>query len=76
MQIFADIHPLQSEQSKQGSLFVMYGLKQALCEITGMADMTLQPAAGAHGELTALMMIKAFHRDNGESNRHIVLVPD
>ena len=73
---YADIHPLQSQASRQGSLEVMFRLKEALCEITGMADMTLQPAAGAHGELTALMMIKAYHRDKGEAYRHIVLVPD
>jgi len=73
---FADIHPLQSEDDMQGSLEVMHNLKQSLCEVTGMDDMTLQPSAGAHGELTSLMMIKQFHESKGEGHRHIVFVPD
>ncbi len=73
---FTQVHPLQKAEDMQGTLQVMYELKNSLCEITGMSDMTLQPAAGAHGELTALMMIKAFHHDNGEQDRNIVLVPD
>ena len=73
---FTHIHPLQPQASMQGTLEVMHDLAKSLCKITGMHDITLQPAAGAHGELTALMMIKAFHRDHGEANRNIVLVPD
>ncbi|MEX1377989.1 MAG: aminomethyl-transferring glycine dehydrogenase subunit GcvPB [Eubacteriales bacterium] len=73
---FQDIHPLQSEQDMQGSLEIMYKLKEALCEVTGMDDMTLQPSAGAHGELTSLMMIKEFHESNGQGHRSKVFVPD
>ncbi len=73
---FQNIHPLQSEEDMQGSLEVMYELKEALCEVTGMDDMTLQPSAGAHGELTSLMMIKAFHESNGQAYRNKVFVPD
>jgi len=54
----------------------MYNLKAALCEITGMHDMTLQPAAGAHGEFTGMLMIKAYHESRGDSNRNVMLVPD
>ena len=50
--------------------------KSILAEITGMDEITLQPAAGAHGEWTALMMIRAFHESNGDFNRTKVLVPD
>jgi len=73
---FANSHPLQNSEDMQGTLEIMYDLKNELCEITGMHDMSLQPAAGAHGELTALMMIKAYHRDHGQSHRNIVLIPD
>ncbi|WOV88865.1 aminomethyl-transferring glycine dehydrogenase subunit GcvPB [Sporosarcina oncorhynchi] len=73
---FANIHPLQDESTVQGAMEVMYDLQEHLSEITGMAEVTLQPAAGAHGEWTALMMIRAFHEANGESNRTKVLVPD
>ena len=73
---FQNIHPLQSQEDMQGSLEVMYRLKEALCEVTGMDDMTLQPSAGAHGELTSLMMIKQFHESNGEGHRNKVFVPD
>ncbi|MBD7983172.1 aminomethyl-transferring glycine dehydrogenase subunit GcvPB [Sporosarcina sp. Sa2YVA2] len=73
---FANIHPLQDESTVQGAMEIMYDLQQHLAEITGMPEVTLQPAAGAHGEWTALMMIRAFHESNGESNRTKVLVPD
>lgn len=73
---FANIHPLQCVEDMQGSLGLMYNLKVALCELTGMDDMTLQPAAGAHGELTALMMIKEYHASNNQSHRNVVFVPD
>jgi len=75
-QRFSNVHPMQNASDMQGTLQVMYDLKNKLCEITGMHDMSLQPSAGAHGELTALMMIKAFHRDNGGIGRNVVLVPD
>ena len=73
---FAHIHPLQDESTVQGAMEIMYDLQEHLSEITGMDEVTLQPAAGAHGEWTALMMIRAFHEANGESHRTKVLVPD
>ncbi|WP_397539272.1 aminomethyl-transferring glycine dehydrogenase subunit GcvPB [Rummeliibacillus pycnus] len=73
---FANIHPLQDEKTVQGALELMYDLQQHLIEITGMDEVTLQPAAGAHGEWTALMMIRAFHEANGEHERTKVIVPD
>ncbi len=73
---FANIHPLQDESSVQGAMELMYDLQEHLIEITGMDDVTLQPAAGAHGEWTALMMIRAFHEANGDHHRTKVIVPD
>lgn len=73
---FAHIHPLQDESSVQGSLGLLYDLQEHLIEITGMDEVTLQPAAGAHGEWTGLMMIRAFHEANGDMNRTKVIVPD
>ncbi|MFD1206369.1 MULTISPECIES: aminomethyl-transferring glycine dehydrogenase subunit GcvPB [Sporosarcina] len=73
---FANVHPLQDESTVQGAMEVMYDLQEHLSEITGMDEVTLQPAAGAHGEWTALMMIRAFHEANGETERTEVLVPD
>lgn len=73
---FANIHPLQDESTVQGAMEVAYDLQEHLCEITGMDEVTLQPAAGAHGEWTALMMIRAFHEANGDKGRTKVLVPD
>jgi len=73
---FANIHPLQSADCIQGSLQLLHELEQSLCEIAGMDRMTLQPAAGAHGELTGIMIIKAYHEKNGESHRNKIIVPD
>ena len=73
---FADIHPLQDEETVQGAMELMYDLQEHLIEITGMDEVTLQPAAGAHGEWTALMMIRAFHLANGDTQRTKVIVPD
>lgn len=72
---FAKIHPYQAEETLQGALKVMYDLQTELAEITGMDEVTLQPAAGAQGEWTALMMIRAYHESRGES-RTKVIVPD
>jgi glycine dehydrogenase subunit 2 len=72
---FTDLHPYQDEDSVQGALSLMWRLEQALCAVVGVERVTLQPAAGAHGEWTALRMIQAFHRSRGES-RMEVLVPD
>jgi glycine dehydrogenase subunit 2 len=73
---FAHIHPLQDESSVQGALGLLYDLQEHLIEITGMDEVTLQPAAGAHGEWTGLMMIRAYHEANGDMNRTKVIVPD
>ncbi len=72
---FAALHPYQDEDTVQGALELMWRLEQALCSIVGVERVTLQPAAGAHGEWTALRMIQAFHKSLGES-RGEVLVPD
>jgi glycine dehydrogenase subunit 2 len=72
---FAGLHPYQDVDSVQGALELMWRLERALCEVVGVERVTLQPAAGAHGEWTALRMIAAFHGSRGE-NRTEVLVPD
>lgn len=73
---FARIHPLQPESTVQGALAMMYGLSSMLAEITGMAAVSLQPAAGAHGEQTGLMLIKKYHEDRGDQGRTKIIVPD
>jgi len=73
---FAGVHPLQAEETAQGWLQVFYELEQDLKEITGMDRFTLQPAAGAQGELCGMMMVRAYHASRGEPNRRKVLVPD
>ncbi|MCD5323540.1 MULTISPECIES: aminomethyl-transferring glycine dehydrogenase subunit GcvPB [Pontibacillus] len=73
---FSHIHPLQAPESVQGALGLMYDLQTSLEAITGMDQVTLQPAAGAHGEWTGLMMIRAYHEANGDYNRTKVIVPD
>lgn len=73
---FSNIHPLQPVETVQGALELMYGLDQMLSEITGMERVSLQPAAGAHGELTGLMIIKAYHQSRGDSKRNKIIVPD
>lgn len=73
---FARIHPLQKEETVQGALEIMYDLSESLCEVTGMEKMTLQPSAGAHGELTGLMIIKAYHEKRGDTKRKNIIVPD
>lgn len=74
---FTHIHPLQPASTVPGALEVLCQVQEILCEVTGFDEITLQPLAGAHGELTCLMLIKAFHEANGEGEtRRIVLVPD
>ncbi len=86
---FCDIHPLQPQEEIQGILKLLYDFEQYLCAIFGFDAFTLQPCAGAHGELTALMMIKAFHekksgnreqkeknREQGSGIRNKIIVPD
>jgi glycine dehydrogenase subunit 2 len=73
---FAAIHPLQDEATVQGALGLMHALQEDLKEIGGFAAVSLQPAAGAQGELTALLMIRAFHADRSENQRDRILIPD
>ncbi|MGF2617049.1 glycine dehydrogenase subunit 2 [Rossellomorea vietnamensis] len=73
---FAHLHPLQETEGVQGALELMFDLQEHLKEITGMDEVTLQPAAGAHGEWTGLMMIRAYHEANGDTKRTKVIVPD
>ncbi|MFB1050378.1 aminomethyl-transferring glycine dehydrogenase subunit GcvPB [Paraliobacillus sp. JSM ZJ581] len=70
------IHPYQPSETVQGALAIMYDLQTALEEITGMHRFTLQTAAGAHGEWAGLMMIRAFHEENGDYQRTKVIIPD
>lgn len=73
---FTDIHPLQPQSTVQGCLEVLKETKEMLCEITGMDDMTLQPAAGAHGEFTGLLLIKAYHDSRKDTKRTKIIVLD
>jgi glycine dehydrogenase subunit 2 len=72
---FVHLHPLQPEETFQGALRLMYELGEYLKEIAGMDHITLQPAAGAHGELTGLLMINAYHKNN-KDHRTKVIIPD
>ncbi len=72
---FAHLHPYQDEGDVQGMLELLFRLRSDLAEIAGLPEVTLQPAAGAHGEMTALMVINAYHRSRGE-HRTVVLAPD
>jgi glycine dehydrogenase subunit 2 len=72
---FARIHPLQTDETCQGAIRLMYELSEYLAEIAGMDAVTLQPAAGAHGELASLMMIRASHERKGNA-RSKVIIPD
>jgi glycine dehydrogenase subunit 2 len=73
---FAHLHPYQDEETVQGALYVMYALQEYLAEIGGFANVSLQPAAGAHGELTGVLMMRAYHLDRGDTERDVILVPD
>ena len=73
---FAGLHPYQDAQDAQGALRLMWELEQLLCALTGMRRMSLQPAAGAHGEWTGLRMIQAYHASRGDTSRTTVLIPD
>ena len=73
---FAGVHPLQPDETVQGSLRVYEKLAKALSEITGMAEFTLNPFAGAHGELTGLMIIRQYHMARGDEKRTRIIVPD
>jgi len=73
---FANLHPLAPDAAAQGTLQMLFELEGALAEISGMRAVTLQPAAGAQGELTGILMIRAYHRSRGDTTRDQVLVPD
>ena len=73
---FARLHPLVDDSLAQGAIKLLYELEQYIAEVAGMARVTLQPAAGAHGEITGLMIIKAYHESRGDTERTIVLIPD
>ncbi len=73
---FAFTHPLQPVETVQGNLVLMYTLQEWLKEISGLAAVSLQPAAGAHGELTGVLMMRAYHRARGDDKRVKMLIPD
>ena len=73
---FADIHPHQPDETVQGALQLLHELQSLLAGISGMDEVTLQPAAGAHAEFTAILMFKAYHRSRGDTKRRRVIVPD
>jgi len=70
------LHPLQDEATAQGALYLMHTLQEYLKRIGGFAGVTLQPAAGAHGELVGVLMMRKYHLDRGETQRDTILVPD
>ena len=76
MHTFAGLHPLQPAETCQHALALYYHLQQMLAELTGLSEFTLNPCAGAHGELTGLMVIRAYHQSRGELQRTKVLIPD
>ncbi len=71
-----ELHPYQDLKTVQGILQVLYEASDFLANIVAMKKITLQPAAGAHGEYTGVMLIRAYHRDNGETKRDEIIVPD
>lgn len=73
---FAHLHPLQPIETSQGALAIMYQLQEWLKEIGGFAGVSLQPAAGAHGELTGVLIIRAYHRSREDHKRIKILIPD
>lgn len=73
---FTNLHPYQPAELTQGALQLMYEMQRDLAEITGMDEFTLQPAAGAHGEMTGMLIIKAYLESRGEAKRTKVIVPD
>jgi glycine dehydrogenase subunit 2 len=73
---FATLHPMAPDAVAQGTLQLLWELEQILVEVSGMTAVTLQPAAGAHGELTGILMIRAYHASRGDEARTEVLVPD
>ena len=76
MEEFTELHPFQSEETVQGALEALYTTQHLLADITGMDDATLQPAAGAHGEYTGLLLIRSYHLAKGDTKRTKIIVPD
>jgi glycine cleavage system P protein (glycine dehydrogenase) subunit 2 len=73
---FAGLHPLQDASTCQGALAVMYSLQAMIAEIGGFHAVSLQPSAGAHGEMTGILIMRKYHRDHGQAGRTRILVPD
>jgi glycine dehydrogenase subunit 2 len=73
---FAFTHPLQDPMTVQGNLAVMWHLQEWLKDIGGFAAVSLQPAAGAHGEFTGILIMRAYHLDRGDTKRNVILIPD
>lgn len=73
---FASLHPMQPAETVQGALELYVRLSEELCKVCGMAEFTLNPFAGAHGELTGLMVIRAYHESRGDMKRTKVIIPD
>jgi glycine dehydrogenase subunit 2 len=73
---FAELHPLAPEAAAQGTLRLLWELERLLAAVSGMAAVSLQPAAGAHGELTGMLMCRAYHESRGDDARRQVIVPD
>ena len=73
---FTHVHPLADERDTAGCRKVLETAKELLCEITGMDDMTFEPAAGAHGEFTGVLLIKQYHKSRGDEARRKIIVPD
>ena len=73
---FVQTHPYQDERTVQGNLFLLYQLQEFLKEILGFGGVSLQPAAGAHGELAGVLIIRAYHQSRGDSRRTRMLIPD
>ena len=76
MNAFASLHPLQPVETCQHALEIYYQLQSMLSELTGLSEFTLNPCAGAHGELTGLMVIRAYHNSRGDEKRTKVIIPD
>lgn len=73
---FSSLHPYQGDDTTQGLLHLLYDLSEWIKALTGFAACSLEPSAGAHGELTSLFIIKAYYRSRGESKRRVILIPD
>ncbi len=73
---FTSLHPYTNDEYVQGALQIMYELEKSLGELTGFKDVSLQPAAGAHGELLGLLLMRAYHKKRGNINKKKILIPD